>query len=418
MTDTGDQYEPAYERNPFVPDPAGVLYHLNTKSTVDALNGLADGNGQHKAGLPAYRRFSDVKLETVEWLWPNRIPAGKLTMLAGNPGEGKSFFTCDVAARLSRGTTWPDEDETDRKPCSAIILNAEDRPEDTIGPRLKAADADLERVYTLDAVTTIDKGVPGQKLFSISEDIAALEKMLDEIADVRLVIIDPITAYMGTADGNSNTEVRSVLALLSALAGRRSVACLLVTHMNKRGSDSPAVQRTLGSIGFTAAVRAQHFLLRDKGDPKRRLLIPSKASLGVEAAGLAFTIQSHPDGPRLAWEEAEINMSVDEAMAQAAEGPGAGRPPKELGAAEAFVREYLAGGPKLSSDLDEAAKMNGHAKRTIMRARSALGVTARKTFSGWVVSLAGGESAGGGSAVDGRGSEPPELLESGHGIPV
>lgn len=379
-------------------------------------NGTTNGT-PHKvavAGMPNFRAFSEVKLETVEWLWHNRIPAGKLTMLAGNPGEGKSFFTCDVAARLSRGAPWPDEDETDRGPCSVIILNAEDRPEDTVGPRLKAAGADLTRVYTLDAITTVDKGVEGKRLFSIDEDVAALGHMVRQIDQVRLAIIDPLTAYMGKSDGNSNTEVRAVLAKLSAFSAEHNVAFLLVTHMNKRGSDSPAVQRTLGSIGFTAAVRAQHFLLRDKGDPKRRLLIPSKASLGVEADGLAFTIVNGPDGAALQWEEAEIRMSVDEAMSIASEGPGDGKAAKDLSAAEAFIRDYLASGPRLSSDLDEAAKMNGHSRRTMGRARKAVGAVAQKTFSGWMISIPGWT----GSAAQNEPEDERRTLESDHGIPV
>lgn len=356
------------------------------------------------AGMPRFRYYSEVKMEKITWLWDQRLPAGKLVLLAGNPGVGKSFLTCDMAARVSSGRAWPCEAHG-REPRDVIMLNAEDKPEDTVGPRLFAAGADLSRVVTVDAVTTVEKGREGERLFSIADDIASLAYVCRQCKNPGLVVIDPVTAYMGAVDGNSNVEVRAVLAQLSAFATEFNVTVLAVTHMNKR-MDSQAIYRTIGSIAFTAAARTVHFVVKDQGDQKRRLFLPAKNNVGEDAGGLAYTIASTDEGAAaLEWEPAAITMTLDEAMA-----PGdGGRPPEELKAAETFLREMLANGPKASADVDDAAKEHGLSKRTVKRARQAIGVKCFKANfgGGWMLRL----------AEDGSASHATNGLASDHGIP-
>jgi RecA-family ATPase len=178
------------------------------------------------------RCFRDIEPEPLRWLWPGRIPLGKLTLLIGDPGLGKSLVTVDMAARLSRGTAFADGAACDRG--STIFLSAEDEAADTIRPRLDAAGADLSRVHVLDAVrVTLADGVLSEKCFSLETDIAALESALLQNPDVRLIVIDPLSAYLGGTDSHSNAEIRGLLSPLGAMAARRGVAVSAITHLRK-----------------------------------------------------------------------------------------------------------------------------------------------------------------------------------------
>src|SRR5262249_44074013 len=157
---------------------------------------------------------SDIVERKLCWLWPGRIPLGKFTLFAGDPGLGKSAATIDIAARVTRGTSWPDGAPNDQ-PGSVIILSAEDDDEDTIRPRLRVAGANLDKVHILQAVrhaktdgdTTLDH-------FSLATDVAALRDAVVSLEDVRLVIIDPISAYLGNTDSHVNARVRGIIAPL------------------------------------------------------------------------------------------------------------------------------------------------------------------------------------------------------------
>ncbi len=147
------------------------------------------------AGSLAFVCAADVDPESVDWVWPGRLARGKLTIIAGDPSMGKSQISMAVAARLSTGTQWPDGGRARRG--STIVLSAEDAMSDTISPRLVAAGADRKRVHVLKSVRT-EKGK--RRSFSLQEDLAALGEKIGELGDVALVIIDPITSYMGEID--------------------------------------------------------------------------------------------------------------------------------------------------------------------------------------------------------------------------
>lgn len=212
------------------------------------------------------RRVSDVPMEKISWLWPGRIARGKLTVIAGHPGLGKSQVTAWMAATVSTGRPWPGSDQRAEQG-NVLILNAEDAVADTIRPRLLAAGADDERVYVIDAVRTNSDGK--ERTFSLETDLEHLERAIVEIGGAALIIIDPITAYLGKTDGHSNSEVRGVLAPLSALAERKNAAVIGVSHLSKGGGNE-ALMRVLGSVAFVAAARG---LCRVEGP--RRAIAPS-----------------------------------------------------------------------------------------------------------------------------------------------
>ena len=156
-------------------------------------------------GLPKITKFSDIKIKTLEWLWPGRIPLGKLTVLAGDPGLGKSLITVAIATALTEEAKWPDCNEY-ALGGSVVLLSAEDDEGDTIKPRLMAAGADPEKVYSMDSI--IDLG-DRKRGFSLDCDIEKLSNVLKTVPDCRLLVIDPISAFMGKVDSHNVADVRA-----------------------------------------------------------------------------------------------------------------------------------------------------------------------------------------------------------------
>jgi putative DNA primase/helicase len=177
-------------------------------------------NGHHEPELVKYhsRCMADVKAEKIDWLWHQRIARGKLTLLGGHPGGGKSQLSILAAARVTTGTDWPDG--AHRPKASVVIVSCEDSAADTIVPRLEAAGADKRLVHTLDWVEHEGK----RRLFDIARDIPVLEAMVRKLGDVGLIIIDPITAYLGKIDSYNNAEVRAGLAPLQDMAENSNAA--------------------------------------------------------------------------------------------------------------------------------------------------------------------------------------------------
>ena len=253
---------------------------------------------------PILISLADVEPQPIEWLWPERIALGKLTLIAGDPGVGKSLLTLDIAARLSHGGPWPDKPSDMNRIGSVVLLSAEDDPADTLRPRLEAAGANLKRIHVLNGVKREHRGgAGGLGLFCLESDLPMLAEAIRSVPDCRLVLIDPITAYTGRIDSHNNTEVRGLLAPLAALAAEHNVAVIAVTHFNKSGT-GPAIYRAMGSLAFAAAARAVWAVIKDPDNPQRRLFLPVKNNLGGDMSGLAYTIEADgPDGaPVVAWE--------------------------------------------------------------------------------------------------------------------
>ncbi len=329
---------------------------------------------------PVLVSLADVRPEGVKWLWPGRVALGKITLLAGDPGLGKSFVTLDMAARVSTGAAWPDGAEAG-PPGGAVLLSAEDDVADTIRPRLDAAAADVARVVALQAVRAPDPETGGTRElpFTLSADLPALEEAVEKTPSCRLVVIDPISAYLGGGahfDSHRNSDVRAVLAPLAALAARRGVAVVVVTHLRK--GEGPAMYRAMGSLAFVAAARAAWAVARDRDDPagRRRLFLPVKNNLSLEQTGLAFELRPAGDVAVVTWEAGAVEVSADEALGpppRRAPGPKAERRDE---AAE-WLRAALAGGPRLVAELaEEAREAMGFSAPTLRRARKVLGVMA------------------------------------------
>lgn len=342
---------------------------------------------------PVMVRLSDVQPETVRWLWPGRIAMGKLTLLCGDPGLGKSFVTLDLAARVSSGAPWPDLPLLPNSTGGVVLLSAEDDLADTIRPRLDAAEADVSRIAAIQGVRRVlPTGQSQESDFDLTEDLAALEEAITRTPDCRLVVIDPLTAYLGKTDSHKNAEVRAVLARLFELAARRRVALLAVTHLNKANT-LPAIYRAMGSLAFVAAARAVWAAVRDEQDEtgQRRLFVPIKNNLGADDSGLAYALGPAGDTARVMWEPEPVDMRADDAM-------NGGRKPVVREDAGQFVLDTLTanGGDMLSADLTEAAKADGISERTLWRARKAVAESYKEKGRGgrWRCKLKGREEDG------------------------
>lgn len=330
-----------------------------------------DGPEAKPLVMPVTRRLSDIEPEAIRWLWPGRIALGKLTLLAGDPGLGKSLVTLDVAARVTLGSPWPDDRDTRAPRGSVVLVGCEDDLADTVRPRLDAAGADVRRVITLDGVRRASAPDAPPDPVDLERDLGTIEEAIRGATDCRLLIVDPISAFLGpNCDSHSNADVRRLLGPLAALAERQRVAVLLVSHLNKAAGGA-AIYRTMGSLAFGAAARAAWGVSKCKDDDRRRLLVPIKSNLAADVTGLAFRIEPYGAGglPVVAWEPDPIHVSADEALSGEPRRPGPS--PKRRDEAAEFLRDELAAGPRAVEELKLAAEARGLAWRTVQDAKRA-----------------------------------------------
>ena len=291
---------------------------------LPGLTALAKGERRLASRLTV-RCLADVVPRKLEWLWPGLLPLGKLSLFCGDPGLGKSFVTCDLAARVSRGGAWPNGEAT-QPAGSVLILACEDDVEDTIQPRLDDAGADVSRIHVIDSVCVRNK----ERGFALDADMPLLKREVQRLGDVRLLIIDPISAYCGKADTHRNSEVRTMLAPLTELAAESQFAVVGINHLTKGGGK--AVYRGMGSIAFNAAARAVVNFYRDPEDEDRRLIVTTKMNLTAESCGLAYRIE---DGA-VVWDDDPVDMTADELETLEATGGG-----KAKGAARERAINFL-----------------------------------------------------------------------------
>ena len=296
-------------------------------------------------------RMSDVELTPVEWLWKPYLPFGKLSVLQGNPGEGKTYFAMHLAAACTNGKLLPNMERME--PFNVIYQTAEDGLGDTVKPRLIEAGADLDRVLVID---------DSEVQLTLSDE--RIERAIIE-NNARLVIIDPIQAYLGAdVDMNRANEVRPIFMRLGQVAQRTGCAILLIGHLNK-AAGMQSLQRGLGSIDIAAAVRSVLFIGKLKHDPTMRILTHEKSSLAPPGASLAFSLG---DEGGFRW-VGEYDITADEMLSGI-------EPQRETKTQQAkdLICALLAGGKQvLSEDIDKAALERGIPGRTVRDAKRELG---------------------------------------------
>ena len=313
---------------------------------------------------PRLTRLSDVTVESIDWLWHSRFARGKYTLLAGDPGQGKSRITFDTAARITTGSPWPDGGAAPLG--NVLFLVAEDGLADTVRPAIEAMGGDVSRVYVLEGVIDGDT----TRVINLARDLATVDAAIREVQP-ELVVIDPITAYLGKTDSYKDAEVRGLLATVA----RHRAALCCVAHLAK-DQQRAALHRPGGSVAFVAAARVVFALAADPQDADRRVLVPLKSNICRPAPALAFRM---PEG-RPVWETGPVLLDADTLLRSA-------RPEDRADAsdAERVVRNLLEDALVWPLDAKQAIAA-GHAhgvhERSLQRAARGLGIKVQKSVSG------------------------------------
>jgi hypothetical protein len=315
-------------------------------------------------------RLADLAPTRLEWLWPGRLAVGKLTLLDGDPDQGKSMLTLDWAARLTTARAWPDGAPIGQ-PESVLLLSGEDNLFDTVIPRLLAAGADLDRVHVLHGRPGPD-GALMPPVFPADCDL--LRHALKE-TEARFVVADPIVAYLGPAAGLNGPQVRKALTPLATIAQEAGANLTMVRHLNKNGRRQSAMYRGTGSIAVVAAARIDLLAGRDPNDPTQRVLACSKNNLAGPPPTLGYRIrQDDQERPFVEW-TGPVDVSADEIVLN--DGTLSGAP---VVRAIEFLQETLAGGSRPCNEVRELARGLDIARHTLDRARVKLKVV---LFQSW-----------------------------------
>ncbi|CAJ0719350.1 AAA family ATPase [Ralstonia mannitolilytica] len=329
---------------------------------------------------------ADVVPEPITWLWPGWLPAGKLSILAGSPGTGKTTLALDLAATVTTGGTWPDGSEYS-KPGNVLIWSGEDHPADTLVPRLIAAGADLKRVFFTQTVANESGEL---QPFDPAKDIDLLSQRLTELGGADLLIVDPIVSAVSGDAHRVNDVRRNLQALVDAAAVHRC-AVLGISHFAKGTKGSSPAERVIGSQAFVALARMVLVAGKDEG-AERRILARAKSNIAADDGGFGYSIEQVEASPgivasRIVWGEfvggsardilGDVEHRDDQDQRTALED------------AMGFLRSLLAAGPVPSKQIKADVAGAGYHWRTIERAKQELGVEARKLGmqGGWVWAL-------------------------------
>ena len=305
-------------------------------------------------------KMSEIEAQEIEWLWYPFIPYGKLTIIQGDPGDGKTTLALNIAAKLSRGESL-DEEMKVSEPINVIYQTAEDGLADTVKPRLELADADCERILVID---------------ESSEALSMADERLEEaikITNAKLLILDPIQAYLGAdTDINRANEARDMTKKLGALAEKYKCAVLLIGHMNK-ASGIKASYRGIGSIDFFAVARSVLLVGRIEGEESLRAVVQIKNNLAAFGNSKAFELSE--EGFR--W-IGDYDISADEVLG------GIAPKANKLDQAKRLLLELAEGTNRMQSkDIFEIAKEEEISKRTLENAKRELNISAKKINNTW-----------------------------------
>lgn len=371
-----------------LPDKGDVVDWLRqhpqaTADDVLALPTRTEAPNKAERPLIELVRAEDVECRPVSWLWPGWLARGKLHILAGAPGTGKTTIALALAAVVTRGGHWPDGRYS---PAGNVLLwSGEDSAADTLVPRLKAAGADLRRVLIVGDVPEDGEARP----FDPARDVPALEYEAHKLGGIALLIADPVVSAV-TGDSHKNTEVRRALQPMVNLAERIGAAVLGITHFSKGSAGRDPLERVTGSIAFGALARIVMVTAKqpaEDGEGVKRLLARAKSNIGPDGGGFGYdleqtTIQTahgSMDASAVRWGEA-LKGSARELLdvAEATDGEGN----SESRDAADWLREYLANAPAPANEVKRAASESGFSWRSIQRTMRKAGVESTRTGFG------------------------------------
>ena len=321
-------------------------------------------------------RASEIEPKEVKWLWYPYIPFGKVTLLQGDPGDGKSKLVLSLAALLSKGSNLPFSNAIDCEPITVIYQTTEDDTDDTVVPRFNSA------------------GGNGENLIFIKEDKKNLSfgderiRRAIETFNAKLLILDPLSAYIGEGCSMNNAnETRAEFNHLISVAKDTGCAIVIVAHMNKAKDASP-LYRTSGSVDIAGAARSILTVTRtpNKEVPEERYLVQVKSNLAPLGSAIVFEVAEK--GVNFI---DEIELTAEEAFLALA--PKVGRPNEKEIKAQEMIREMLKDGQKLATDCEAKLEAKGFKKTTIKKAKKKAGVISKKVGFMWYWILPMGDIA-------------------------
>nr|WP_284700885.1 AAA family ATPase [Robbsia betulipollinis] len=316
---------------------------------------------------------ADITPEAIVWLWPGWLPAGKLTILAGSPGTGKTTLALSLAAAVSKGSAWPDGTRH-ATPGTVLMWSSEDDPADTLVPRLMAADANLRNIQFIRQTSDVNGEL---QPFDPSRDIPLLGERLEQMGGAQLLILDPIISAVA-GDAHRVNDVRRDLQALVDMAGAYRCAVLGISHFAKGGKGTSPAERVIGSQAFVALARMVLVAAKDEA-AERRILARAKSNIAPDDGGIAYTLEqvtmNHLEASRVVWGEA-ITGSARDILGDVEETDDDEK--TEIDEAGDFLRSILASGPVPVKALKADATGAGYSWRTIERAKREIGAQARK----------------------------------------
>ncbi|MGI8642288.1 MAG: AAA family ATPase [Pyrinomonadaceae bacterium] len=326
----------------------------------ERLKELSEATNGNRSNLRLVK-MSDVEAEEIFWLWFPFMAIGKLTLVSGEEGLGKSWLSCALASAVSTGSGFPANFEK-QDAGNVLMLSAEDGLADTIKPRLEAVGANCERVFVIDEPLSFDE-----------KGLLKLESYIAE-AKPKLVTVDPLFAYTPSkTDINSANQSRSISARLAEIATKWSCSIMLVRHIGKAKGFGDARAAGLGSIDWRAAVRSELLVGRNPDNEKERAIVQTKNNLAEFGEAVGFTIENSSDGAKFLW-TGKSNLTASMILANVKDDDARA----EQSDAVEFLKEVLSDGEKYSKDIYSEARQNGISERTLKRAKTALNVESRK----------------------------------------
>lgn len=359
-----------------------IISQANPEPAMPELQELAQDVPPTPARAVVLACGTDLKPEPVRWLWRDWLALGKLHILAGAPGQGKTTLALSMGATVTTGGHWPDGTRCERG--NILVWSGEDDHADTLLPRLLAAGADRARCYFVEGTRNEDGAL---EPFDPAHDLHRLQEAVQKIGGVRLLIVDPIVSAV-VGDSHKNTEVRRALQPVVDLASTCGFAVLGITHFSKGGQGTDPAQRVVGSVAFTAVARVVLVAAKVKaedGAEDRRILARSKSNIGPDDGGFEYRLEQREPLPGLfascvAWGRT-VTGTARELLTD----------PNEVADCDTldvigFLRGLLADGPMTAKDVFKDADGAGYSRDQIKRASLKLGVEKEKTGmgGGWV----------------------------------
>ena len=332
------------------------------------------------------QRLSDVQPEAISWLWPNCLAIGKLTLVGGNPGVGKSQVAASITGTVSGGGSFPGSDEPVNSG-SVIFVGVEDGLADTLRPRMEAAGANLNRVNILQGKREYtSNGHEVTTLLDVTKDLNLLSLLVKQLGDVRLIILDPVNDYVGPGKQSDNAEMRKALVPLANFAEEHELSVLAITHLKKSAGGGDPIDAFISSRAFTGVARCVFAVAKDNEDDDKRVFVSVKNNVAKDTGGYSFRVEGcQIDGgietSKVIWDKKALTKTADELMRD----PMNGREDKTaLGEAVEFLDEWFFRQPIIKTkEMESEARKEGISQSTLRRARAKLNAKKGRDNSGW-----------------------------------